>query len=175
MRLVRYGVAMSLDGYIAGPNGESDWIVMDPDIDFSRTMAEFDTFLFGRKTFEALRRMGSTVKPQRGAQNIVFSRTLGQADYPQGIVSNHAERFVAELRNKPGKDIAIFGGGELFRSLLSAGLVDRVEVGVIPVLLGAGIPLLPSPASTTILKVRKHRLYEKTGTLGIEYDIVRPH
>ena len=73
MRLVRYGVAMSLDGYIAGPNGESDWIVMDPDIDFSGTMAECDTFLFGRKTFDALRHMGSTVKPERGAQNIVFS------------------------------------------------------------------------------------------------------
>lgn len=54
MRLVRYGVAVSLDGYIARPSGEYDWIIMDPDIDFSRMMMEFDTFLIGRKTFEAM-------------------------------------------------------------------------------------------------------------------------
>ena len=81
---------------------------MDPDIDFSSTMAEFDTFLFGRKTFEALRHMGSTVKPERGAQNIVFSRTLRQADYPHGMVGDDAEPFVAELRKKPGKDSLSF-------------------------------------------------------------------
>jgi dihydrofolate reductase len=165
---------MSLDGYIAGPNGESDWIVMDPGIDFSGT-AEFDAFLFGRKTFEALRRMGSSMKPARGTQNIVFSRKLQQADFPHGIVSDDAERFVAELRHKPGKDIALFGGGGLFRSLLGAGLIDRVEVGVIPVLLGIGIPLLSPPASRAILKLRKHRVYEKTGTVSIEYDIIRSH
>src|SRR5438477_9608567 len=133
MRLVRYGVAMSLDGYIAGRSGEYDWIVMDPDVDFSRMMTEFDTFLIGRKTFEAMRRMGSEGKPTPGTQNIVFSRTLRPADYPHVVVRDDAERFVTELRMKPGKDIALFGGGELFRSLLRAGLVDRVEVSVIPV------------------------------------------
>ena len=59
MRLVRFGGAMSLDGYIAGPNGEYDWIVMDPEIDFAAMMAQFDTFLIGRKTFDAMRRMGN--------------------------------------------------------------------------------------------------------------------
>ena len=58
MRKVVYGGAMSLDGFIAGPNGEYDWIVMDPDIDFAALMGRFDTFLIGRKTFEAMRRMG---------------------------------------------------------------------------------------------------------------------
>ena len=65
-------------------------------------------------------------------------------------------------------------GGELFRSLLAAGLVDRVEVAVMPVLLGDGIPLLPPPAGRAVLKLRKQRLYEKTGTIGLEYDILRP-
>lgn len=94
-------------------------------------------------------------------------------DYPHVVMSDDAVRFVTELRAKPGKDIALFGGGELFRSLLGAGLVDRVEMGLIPVLLGGGIPLLPPPAARTALKLRKQRLYEKTGTIFLEYDIVR--
>ncbi len=173
MRLVRYNCAMSLDGYIAGPSGEYDWIVMDPDIDFAGMMTQFDTFLIGRKTFEAMLRMGNDAKPAPGTQNIVFSRTLRSSNYPHLIVSDDAERFVTELHAKPGKDISLFGGGELFRSLLHAGLVDRVEVAVIPVLLGGGIPLLPSPAGRATLKLVKQRVYEKTGTISIEYDIVR--
>ncbi|HEV3323242.1 MAG TPA: dihydrofolate reductase family protein, partial [Solirubrobacteraceae bacterium] len=164
---------MSLDGYIAGPNGQYDWIVMDPDIDFAGMMGQFDTFLIGRKTFEVMIRMGNATKSTPGIQNIVFSRTLKASDYPHVTVSADAEGVVTDLRAKPGKDIALFGGGELFRSLLAAGLVDRVEVSLIPVLLGGGIPLLPAPASRTTLKLRKQRLYEKTGTLGLEYDIER--
>jgi dihydrofolate reductase len=173
MRLVRFGGAMSLDGYIAGPGGEYDWIVMDPDFDFSGHMNQFDTFLIGRKTFEAMLRMGSDAHSIPGIQNVVFSRTLRPADYPQVVMSDDAVRFVTELRAKPGKDIALFGGGELFRSLLEAGLVDRVEMSLVPVLLGDGIPLLPPPAARTALKFRKQRLYEKTGTIVLEYEIVR--
>jgi dihydrofolate reductase len=174
MRHVIYGCAMSLDGYIAGPAGEYDWIVMDPDIDFASMTARFDTFLIGRKTFEVMRRMGNDVKSVAKTRNIVFSRTLKPGEHPNLTVSADAERVVAELRTKPGKDIALFGGGELFRSLLAAGLVDGVEVSLIPVLLGGGIPLLPSPATQATLKLRKHRVYEKTGTVGLEYDVKRP-
>jgi dihydrofolate reductase len=173
MRLVRFGGAMSLDGYIAGPNGEYDWILMDPDIDFAEMQSQFDTFLIGRKTFEAMARMGSDATSAPGIQNIVLSRTLKPSDYPNITVKSDAERVVAELRTQPGKDIAIFGGGELFRSLLAADLVDRIEVALIPVLLGGGIPLLPPPAGRAVLKLRKQRVYEKTGTVALEYDIVR--
>ncbi len=172
MRLVRYGVAMSLDGYIAGPRGEYDWIVIDPEVDFGAIMAEFDTFLIGRKSFEAMLREGQDAPP-KGVQYVVFSQTLRPSDYPQVRVERDAERVVTELRSVPGKDIALFGGGDLFRSLLKAGLVDRVEVSVIPVLLGGGIQLLPAPAERAKLRLRKHRLYEKTGTLRVEYEIVR--
>jgi dihydrofolate reductase len=171
MRKVVYGGAMSLDGYIAGPNGEYDWILMDPDIDFAAAMDRFDTFLIGRKTFEAVRRMGGEAPPTPGIRNIVFSRTLRPEDCPYPV-SDDAERVVAALREEPGKDIALFGGGELFRSLLAAGLVDEVGFAVIPVLLGGGIPLLPSPADRARLKLKKHRVYEKTGTVGLEYDIL---
>jgi dihydrofolate reductase len=172
MRKVVYGGAMSLDGFIAGPNGEYDWIVTDPDIDFAALMNRFDTFLIGRKTFEVMRRMGNAAPPAPGIQNIVCSRTLRPEDCPQALLSDDAERVVADLRAKPGKDIALFGGGELFRSLLAAGLVDEVDVSVIPVLLGGGIPLLPAPADRARLKLKKHRVYEKSGTVGLEYDIV---
>jgi dihydrofolate reductase len=174
MRLVRYGGAMSLDGYIAGPNGEYDWIVADPEIDFAAMMQQFDTFLIGRKTFEAMRRMQSEAPPTPGIRNIVFSRTLKPADYADVVVEADAERTVRELKTQPGKDIALFGGGDLFRSLLAADLVDRVEVSLVPVLLGGGIPFLPPPAQRATLRLIKQRVYEKTGTLGLEYEIVIP-
>ena len=163
MRLVRFGGAMSLDGYIAGLHGEYDWIVMDPDFDFSEHMAQFDTFLIGRKTFEAMRQMGSGAESMPGIQNVVFSRTLNSADYPNITMSDDAVRFVAELRTRPGKDIALFGSGELFRSLLGAGLVDRVEMGVIPILLGGGIPLLPPPATRTMLNCGRNVCTRRPG------------
>ena len=132
MRRVLYGGAMSLDGYIAGPNGEYDWIIMDPEIDFVAMAARFDTFLIGRKTFDAMRRMGSAGQATPGIQNIVCSRTLKPEDFPAVTVTADAERVVAELRTRPGRDIAVFGGGELFRSLLAAGMVDGVEVSADP-------------------------------------------
>jgi dihydrofolate reductase len=172
MRLVRFGGAMSLDGYIAGPNGEYDWIVQDPERDFVAWMAQFDTFLIGRKTFDAMVRVKQD-KPPKGIEYVVFSRKLAADDYPQVRLEREVVPVVAELKARTGKDIAVFGGGELFRSLLAAGLVDRVEVAVVPLLLGGGIPLLPAPAERVKLKLKTQRVYEKTGTVRLEYDIVR--
>jgi len=172
MRKVVYGGAMSLDGFIAGPKGEYDWITMDPDMDFAAMMSRYDTFLIGRKTFEVMRRAGRAGRPTPGIANFVFSRTLRPEDCPNATLSDDAARTVAELRAKPGKDIALFGGGELFRSLLAVGLVDEVGVSVIPVLLGGGIPLLPPPADRARLKLKQHRVYTKTGTIGLEYEIL---
>ncbi len=77
---------------------------------------------------------------------------------------------MAALRAEPGKDIWLFGGGSLFRSLLDAGLVDTVEVAIMPVLLGGGIPLLPPPAKQTKLKLTGHKVY-KTGIVSLEYSV----
>jgi dihydrofolate reductase len=103
MRHVNYGCAMSLDGYIATHDGGYDWILIDPDINFAEIFAPFDTFLIGRKTFQAMRRMGSDGKSAGGIQNIVFSRTLKPSEHPNVDIRDDAERVVAELRIKPGK------------------------------------------------------------------------
>ena len=174
MRRVWYGVAMSLDGYIAGPKGEYDWIVMDPDIDFEALMGRFDTFLVGRKTYEMMAAAKGGGR-HKGIETVVFSRTLDPADHPGlRIVSRDARAAVLALKEKPGKEIALFGGGELFRSLLAEGVVDAVEVAVIPVLLGGGIPLLPSPSSRATLRLTGHRVYAKTGTVLLQYEVVVP-
>src|SRR5215203_7397627 len=116
---------MSLDDYIAGPNGETDWIIMDPDIDFGALFDQFNTFLMGRRMFEGVAGTGGGGQP--GVQTIVFSRTLRQQDYPNlTIVSENPEQALADLRAKPSKDNwlfgggLLFGGGSLFRSLLEA-------------------------------------------------------
>jgi dihydrofolate reductase len=173
MRRLRYQVAASLDGYIAGPNGEFDWIVMDPDIEFAALFAQFDTAIMGRKTFLAtLQQDGTAATP--GLDVVVFSRTLRPADYPTvSIVRSKPADSVRSLKAVPGKDIWLYGGGELFRTLLEAGLVDTVEVAVVPVLLGEGIPMFPSPGPRTKLSLIRHRLYPKSGIMLVEYEVSR--
>ena len=101
MRRVRYVVAMSLDGYIAGPNGEADWIIMDPEIDFQALFEQFDAFLLGRKTFESMGGTGGG--RQSGVQTIVFSRTLRQQDYPNLTIVSENPQQVMLLYSRLGR------------------------------------------------------------------------
>ena len=173
MRRVRYQVATSLDGYIAGPNGEADWIVMDPDIDFGELFRQFDTAVMGRKTFLAgLQHGGDGSMP--GMDVVVYSRSLRQTDYPAvTIVSSDPVEHVRSLKEKAGRDIWLFGGGELFGTLLDAGVVDTVEPAIVPVLLGAGVPMLPASAHRATLSFSGHRLYPKSGIMLLEYRVTR--
>ena len=170
-RQVRYQVAASLDGYVAGPNGEADWIPMDPDIDFGALFAQFDTLLMGRRTFEGLVAQGQS-GGAFGMKTVVVSRTLNPADHPGvTVVADGLKEAVADLKRQSGKDIWLFGGGQLFRSLAELGLVDRVEVAVVPILLGGGIPLVPAPASRTRLVLDGQRHYPKSGIMLLEYAV----
>jgi dihydrofolate reductase len=177
MRRIRYGVATSLDGFIAGPNGEYDWIVIDPDIDFAGMMAQFDTYLMGRRSYEVFQTTGTAPGDSEGGggggEVYVFSRTLRQEDHPGvTIVADGIEELLRELRARPGKDIWLWGGGQLFRTLLEMDQVDTVELAVVPVLLGEGVPLLASPALQRRLKLERHTVYPKTGTVALEYSVL---
>jgi dihydrofolate reductase len=169
-RQLRYHVAVSLDGFIAGPDGEYDWIVMDPSIDFGALFKQFDTAVMGRKTYEVMTAQGGH-GAMPGLDVIVFSRTLPRAVYPGvRITSDDPAKIVAALKAKPGGDIWLFGGGALFRSLLDYCLDDTVEVAVMPVILGVGIPLLP-PGASTKLVLTDQKTLPRSGIVALSYSI----
>jgi dihydrofolate reductase len=172
MRKVRYSVAMSLDGFIADPRGGYDWIIMDPAIDFGAFLSTIDTVLMGRRTFELARQQGPEAA-MPGMKSYVFSRTLRAADHPDvTVVAENAAPMVEALRSQDGKDIWLMGGGVLFKSLLDAGVVDTVEVGVVPVLLGDGIPLLPGASGSTRLALTKAESFP-SGIILLKYAVRR--
>ena len=169
-RRVRYSVAMSLDGFIADPNGEHDWIIMDPAFDFGALFQQFDTLLMGRRTFELARKGGGDT--MAGMKTIVFSRTLRQSDYPKVTITSDVTRTVSALKKKPGKDIWLFGGGELFRSLLDAGLVDTIEIAVVPILLSRGVPLLSAGARSPSLQLTESKTLP-SGIVLLSYTLAK--
>lgn len=172
MRQLRYSVAASLDGYIAGPKGEFDWIVIDPEIDFAAMYAEVSGLVMGRRSYEVTVAMGGS-GAQPGMPTYVYSRTLPEGERDGVTFARDAVAHVRGLKQADGKPLWLWGGGELFRELATAGLVDGISVAIIPVVLGGGIPLVPAPGPRLSLRLRSHRLYATTGTLSLEYDVVR--
>lgn len=172
MRRIRYQVACSLDGYIAAPDGGTDWIVDEPEIDFRELFDQFDTLLMGRRTYEGME--GRETGGFWGKRVLVFSRSLRPEEHPGvTVVGERVEETLEELRAEPGKDIWLFGGGELFRSLLELGFVDTVEPAMIPVVLGGGISFLAGPPIERKLALTGHRLYP-SGVVWLEYSVQPP-
>ena len=171
MRQVRFSAAMSLDGFIAGPRGEIDWIARDQDFDFNAYYREFDAALVGRKTYGEMRASGKSLP---GMKVFVLSQTLSLGDCTDANLRRDATDTIAEIRALPGKDIWIFGGATLFSTMLELGLVDSVELSVSPVLLGAGIRLRPFSASPVTLKLTGEQVYPKSGMIRLEYALERP-
>jgi dihydrofolate reductase len=170
MRQLRYSVAASLDGYIAGPNGEFDWIVIDPEIDFAAMYARFSGLVMGRRSYDVYVSTGGGEGPALPVY--VYSRTLAEGERDGVTFARDAVTHVRGLKESgAGKPLWLWGGGALFRELAQAGLVDGIDVAVIPVVLGGGIPLLAAPGPRLSLQLRGHRLYAATGTLFLEYDI----
>jgi dihydrofolate reductase len=171
MSKIRYIVAMTLDGYVAGPNGEADWILMDPDVNFAELWAQFDTLLMGRKTYSAAKaRLGEAF--MQGMKTVVVSRTLRAAPNVT-ILSDLTRDHMQSLRAQSRKDIWLMGGGELFHSTLAMHEVDTVEVSIMPVLLGGGVPLLLPPSQRTMLTLSSHKIY-RSGIVSLVYDVQNP-
>ena len=172
MRQVRYSVAASLDGFIAGPNGEFDWIIMDPEIDFPAMYAGVSGIVMGRRSYQVSLAFSGPESPPP-LPTYVYSRTLPEGERDGVTIANDAVPHVRALKQVDGKPLWLWGGGELFRELAAAGLVDAVEVAVIPVLLGEGVPLLAGPMRRLPLKLRAHRLYKASGIMFLEYDVIQ--
>lgn len=172
MRRLRYQVATSLDGFIAASDGSYDWLTHDPSIDFAALFAQFDAFVMGRRTFEVVCAQGNG-SVTLGGQVIVASRTLRPADHPGvEIVGDRLLERVAAMKDAEGKDIWLFGGGNLFRSLLDADLVDAVELAVMPILLGKGIPFVVPGERRAMLRLTGHRALQ-SGIVMLEYAVTR--
>jgi dihydrofolate reductase len=171
VRELRYSVAASLDGYIAAPDGAYDWIVVDPEIDFEAMYAGFGGLVMGRRSYDVFVATGGA--PGAPLPTYVYSRRLPEGTRDGVTFVADAVPHVTALKQESGKPLWLWGGGELFRQLAEAGLVDGVEVAVIPVLLGGGISLLAPPGPRLTLRLRGQRLYATTGTLMLDYDIVR--
>ena len=168
MRKIVAGFAISLDGFIAGPNNDFDWITVNPEINFPEEMKRYDTYLMGRKTYEI-----SKKGPSFGKSKVyVFSSTLKQVDKPAILVKTDIKEKILAIKKEPGKDIALFGGGELLTSLLNLDLVDELSIAVIPVLLGAGIPLVKALNKRTMLTLTDTKKYSN-GTVKLSYTVNR--
>jgi dihydrofolate reductase len=178
MRRLRYSVAATLDGFIADPNGGYDWIVMDEAIDFASIFDQFDTFVMGRKTWDVSAAadpasIGESGDMFSGKDVIVFSRTLKSARPGVTVVNTDPAATVRALKQKPGKDIWLFGGGSMFRTLVDADLVDTVEVGLMPVLLSEGVPLITPGKRITGMKLDKCERLPNSGVVLLSYTIPR--
>ena len=176
MRTVIYGGASSADGFIAAADGSYDWILHSKDA--NAIMAELwprlDTLLIGRKTWEVMAGQGGGGGGMgEGLHSYVFSRTLGSIK-KKGVtlVKDDAGEFVRELKERPGKDICVFGGGELARSLFAAGVIDEVGFNMHPVLLGAGIPMFHDAGRRIDLELKECRPIAK-GCVYVTYRVRR--
>jgi dihydrofolate reductase len=170
MRRLSHQVAVSLDGFIAGPDDGFDWIPPEPTFDFEALHARFDTLLMGRRTWEIVQAAGEDF---RGRRVVVASRTLRPEDHPGiEVVGEGLGDRVRALKGEPGRDIWLYGGGALFAELLALDLVDTVEPAVLPILLGGGVPFLPAPAVRRRLALTAQQAYP-SGMVLLRYDVIR--
>ncbi|MGH7627657.1 MAG: dihydrofolate reductase family protein [Gemmatimonadaceae bacterium] len=171
MRTLRYSVAASLDGYIADARGGFDWIPNDSTVDFAALFARVDTILLGRRTYDTVRSQGGPPWPA-GARVYVISRALAPGERADmTVVRDDPVALAEQLRHEEGSgEIWLFGGGQLFAALLAGRQVDRVEVTVVPVLLGDGVPLVAAGIERTALTLVDTKVYP-SGMVALNYSV----
>ena len=173
MRKVVLGVGISLDGYIARPDGSVDFLFMPKDYSMAAFFKRIDTAVMGRKTYEMGLQLGGGKISSPGMKCYVFSRTL-TAGERNGVtvVVDSPRQFVGALRKKNGKDIWLMGGGELTREFLREDLVDGLYLGVVPVLIGEGIPAFPSGFPQRKFALTENKTFSR-GLIGLNYERAR--
>lgn len=171
MRKVILGLAVSLDGYIEGPNGEFDWCFTDQDYGMNEFFSRVDAVFMGRKSYELAQQMsadGQDIPGMPKMTEYVFSNTLTKAKEVIIIIKDNIEDEVQRIKNSEGKDIWLFGGALLTSSLMNAGLVDELWLSVHPVLLGSGKPLFSGITKRINLALTDSKTYD-TGLVSLKY------
>jgi dihydrofolate reductase len=174
MRKITFGVANSLDNFIARGNGAVDWLMWSDEV--MEIMSDFwkkiDTVLMGRKTYTvAVEQSKGKKNPYPDIKTYVFSRTLkAEENADVQIVSENAVEFVRKLKSEAGKEICVMGGGEFAKSLFEAELIDEIGFNIHPVLLGSGVPLFLEMKRQIDLELIESRQL-KTGCVYVLYRV----
>jgi dihydrofolate reductase len=169
MRKVKLFIATSLDGFIAAKNGGIDWLFTDQDYGYTDFYASIDTTLTGYNTYKDI--LGFGEFPYPGKTNYVFSRHHQQADKnPVTFISSDIAAFVRQLKQAPGQDIWLVGGGQINEVLLQAGLIDELIVSIHPTILGEGRPLFAGRTQRQDLHLSGSKTFE-TGLVQLIYQV----
>ncbi|HEX6889717.1 MAG TPA: dihydrofolate reductase family protein [Chryseolinea sp.] len=170
MRKLILALAVSLDGFIEGPNGEYDWCFMDQDYGMSDFMNRIDAVFVGRRTYEMSLGMEADTSGMPKMEEYVFSNTLTAVIKGSILVNGDIKTEVEKIKNKGGKDIWLFGGANLTVTLINLKLVDELHLAVHPILLGGGKPLFHDIAERITLKLLDTKTYS-TGLVSLMYSI----
>lgn len=172
MRKVILGVAVSLDGYIEGPNGEYDWCFTDQDYGMNAFLERIDAIFIGRKSYDLMNNPNEEASNYTFPQykKYVFSNTLNEAGEGVEIIRGDVKTQVNALKQQPGNDIWLFGGADLTSSFLNEGLVDELFLAVHPILLGAGKPLFQNIKERVNLTLTDTKTYS-TGLVSLWYRL----
>lgn len=175
MRNVILGLAVTLDGYIEGPNGEYDWCFTDQDYGLKEFFSRIDAVFIGRKSYEVAQAYaegndGQLVPGMPPASEYVFSRTLEKVKEGAVLISDNAMAEARKIKAGPGKDIWLYGGASLTDALMKEGLVDELWMSVHPILLGSGKPLFRPQDSRTRLTLLDSKTYD-TGLVSLRYRV----
>jgi dihydrofolate reductase len=169
MRKLILGLAISLDGYIEGPNGEYDWCMTDQDYGLSAFFDRIDSMFIGRKSYEQMLTMDEgTIPGFPVLKEYVISRTLSEVKPGAVLISDNVKEEVTRIKNEPGKDIWLYGGSSLFTNLFNAQLVDEIWLSVHPIVLGAGKLLFNNIEQRTTLTLIDTKTYS-TGLVSLTY------
>ena len=167
-------IATSADGYIARPDGDLEWLTSRPApkgfYGIGAFMKTVDTMLIGRKTYDASQRMGA--KFDSKGRYIIFSHHARPADAPSGLefVNGPIGPFVSQLRDQPGKNIWLMGGGDLIASFLDEQAIDEFVITMVPVFIGDGIPLIARRHRHVPLELQSLERFEN-GVVQLHYKI----